>query len=135
MVITSTMKTWLPTDRKSVVRVETTENERNQQLLEFITIYVLKIERQHTSNQDIITLPMTLIIKIYFNKHPMSWELIYCGLLHPYGSVMKEMCHHQTLDGLPKHCSNKINKSPCTISYTSKTSTYPKEKTVETSNI
>ena len=54
------------------LKVETTVKEIYQQLLEFVTIDVLKIEKQHTSSQYIITLPMTPIIDSSFNKHPMS---------------------------------------------------------------
>ena len=78
---------------------------------------------------------MTPIIKISFNKHPMSYELINLYLLHPYDSVMKAMCHHQNLDGLPKHFPKKINKEPCKICYTEKITTTPKGTTVDTSKI
>ena len=64
----------------------------------------------------------------------MSWELIHRLLLHPYESVMKLMCHNQTLYVLPKHCTNKIQKS-CTIYYTAKMTTISKVTTVDTSNI
>ena len=73
-----------------------------------------------------ITLPMTPIINSSFNKHPMSWDLIHCRLLHPSDSVMKSMCRHQTIYGLPKQCPNKINKATCTICYTAKMTTINK---------
>ena len=55
------------------LKVEITAKERDQQLLEFITIDVLNIEQQHPSSRDIITLLMTLIIISSFNKRPMLW--------------------------------------------------------------
>ena len=103
--------------------------------MDFITIDVHKIEQKHPSSQDIITLPMTPIVNSYFNKHPMTWELIHSFLIHPYDSVMKAMLRHQTLDGLPKHCPNKINKAPCTICYISKIKTFPEVTTFDTSNL
>ena len=66
------------------LKVGTTVKEIYQQLLDFITIYVLKIEQQHPSDQDIITWPMTTIINSYINKHPISWELVHSRLLQPY---------------------------------------------------
>ena len=78
---------------------------------------------------------MNPIINSYFNKHPMSWELIHCRLLHPSDSVMKAMCHHQTLYGFPNNCPKKMHKAPCTIYYTSKITTINKGKTVNTSNL
>ena len=53
---------------------------------------------------------MNPIISSLSNKHPMSWELINHRLLHPSDSVRKEMCCHQTLDGLTKHFPKKIKK-------------------------
>ena len=73
------------------LKVETTVKERNQKLLDLITIDVLNIEQQHTSDQDIITLLMTPIINSYFNKHPISCKIIHCHILHPSYSVMKSM--------------------------------------------
>ena len=55
------------------LKVETKENERDQQLLDLLNIDVLKIEQQHPSSNDIITLPMILIVRSSFNKHPVSW--------------------------------------------------------------
>ena len=78
---------------------------------------------------------MNQIINISFNKHPMSWDISHHCLLHPYNSVMKSMCRHQTLYGLPKHFPKKIHKSPCTICYTSKIRTSNKGTTVENSNL
>ena len=45
------------------LKVEITAKERDQHLLEFITIDVLNIEQQHPSSQDIITLPMNPSIR------------------------------------------------------------------------
>ena len=53
------------------IKVETTSKEREQQHLEFITIYVIKIEQQHPSSQDIITITTDPIINSSFNKHPI----------------------------------------------------------------
>ena len=53
------------------LKVEAPFKERDQQLLEFITIDVLNIEQKYPSSQEIITLPMTPIINVSFNKHPM----------------------------------------------------------------
>ena len=47
--------------------------ERDQQLLHFITIDVIKFEQQKYPYHDIITLPMNPIINISFDKYPMSW--------------------------------------------------------------
>ena len=115
--------------------VETTENEIDQQLLDFITIDILKIKQQHPLIQEIITLPMNPIIISSFKKHPMPWEIIHRCLLHFYDSAVKSMYRHQTLDGLPKHCPNKINKSSCKIFYASKMTVLPKGTTVDTSNL
>ena len=117
------------------LKAETTVKEIDQKLLYFITIDVLNIEQQHPSSMDTITLPMTRIIKSYFNKHSMSLELIHYFLLHPYESIMKLMFFHQMINGLPKHCLNKLNKSPCKICYTAKMTTPPKVTTVDTSNL
>ena len=57
--------------------------------MELITIDLLNIEQQNSSDQYIINKPMTPIINISLNKHPMSWELIYQCLRHPSYSVMK----------------------------------------------
>ena len=78
---------------------------------------------------------MNPIINSSFNKHPISLDIIHRRLRHPSDSVMKTMCHHQTLYGLPKHCPNKIHKSPCTICYTAKITTINKGPTVDTSNL
>ena len=71
---------------------------------------------------------MTRIINISFNKYPMSWELIHRNILRPSDSVMRVMCHHQTLNGLTKHCPRKLNNTPCTICYTEKLQLSPKEQ-------
>ena len=112
-----------------------TVKEIDQQLLDFITINVLKIEQQHYSDQDIITIPMNPIIKSYSSKNPMSWKLIHFLLLHPSYSFMKAMCHHQTRTHLPKNCHKKLNQAPCTICYTEKMKTLPKRTTVDTTNL
>ena len=78
---------------------------------------------------------MNPIINRSLKKDPMSWELIHLRLLHPSEIFTKPMCHNQTLDGLPKHCTNKIQKSPCTICYTVKMTTINKGKIVDTSNL
>ena len=75
---------------------------------------------------------MNTIINSYFKKHPISWELIRCPLLHPYKNVMKVIFRHQTLDGLPKHFPKKISKAPCTICYKAKITTINKITTVDT---
>ena len=84
-------------------KFKTLARERDLELLEFITIDILKLEQQYTSSQDIITLLMNTIINIYFTKHPVSWDIIHHRLLHPYDSVIKAMCHNQTLYGIPKY--------------------------------
>ena len=48
---------------------------------------------------------------------------------------MESVCYYQTLDGLPKNFSKKINKAPCTIYYTSKIKSNSKGKTVYNSNL
>ena len=58
----------------------------------------------------------------------MSWELIHRRLLHPSGSVIKAMCRHQTLDGLPKHCPKKIYKTPCKSDTQQKLQLSPREQ-------
>ena len=78
---------------------------------------------------------MTPIINSYFNKHPISWELIHLRILHLSDRVMKQMCRLQTLTGLPKHCPNKLNQKPCTICYTAKMTYLPKVTTVDTNNL
>ena len=109
-------------------KVETSDKERDQQLLEFIAIDILKLEQKHPSSRDIITLPMNPIIKCSFSKQPTPWEPIHRGLLRPSDSGMKTIFRHQTLYGLPKHCPKKIHKSTCKICYKSKTTTVNKGK-------
>ena len=118
-----------------ILKVGTTVKERYQQLLDFIIIDVLKIEQQHSSSHDIITLPTNQIINSYFNKHLMKWELIHCRLLQPSEIFMKSMCRHQTLNGLPKDRPKKLKKALCPICYTAKMTTLPKRTIVDTSNI
>ena len=81
---------WLQitTDTGNRLKFKTTV-KTDQQLLDFITIDVLKIEQQHYSYWDIITLPMTPIINSSFNEHPISLELIHRRILHPSESVIK----------------------------------------------
>ena len=71
-VITEALR-WVQmnTDTGIKFKVETSAKERDQNLLDFITIDILKLEHQHPSSQDIITLPMNPIINSYFNKQPM----------------------------------------------------------------
>ena len=99
------------------LKVETSDIEIDKQLLDLITIDVLNIEQQNTSSQEIIALPMNPIINSYFNKHPMSSEIIHNRLIQTSNSVMREMCSHQNLNGPAKHCHKKLNQSPCTICY------------------
>ena len=103
--------------------------------MDFITIDVINIKQQHPLYQDTITLFMTPIINSYFNKHPISWEIIHCHILHPSESVMKAMWRLQTPTGLPKHCPNKLNQSPCTICYKANMTNLPKVTTVDTNNL
>ena len=79
----------MTTDTGIKSKVETSSKEKDQQLLDFITIDAINIEQQHPSDQGIITLTMTPIINSYLNKHPMTWELVNLSLLNPSGSVMK----------------------------------------------
>ena len=116
-------------------KVETSSKERDQRLVEFITIDILKLEHQNLSSEDNINIPMNPTINSSFNKHPVSWEIIHCRLLHSYDSVMKAMCCPQTQDGLPKNCPKKIHKVPFTICYTQKMTNINKVKIVETSNL
>ena len=108
------------TDIGIKLKVVTTVKDRYQQLLDFITIDVLKIEQHHLPIQYIITLTMTTIINGSFNKQPMSSELIHHRLINHSESFIKAMCHHQTLYGLPNNCPNKINKAQYKICYTEK---------------
>ena len=90
---------WLQitTDTGKKLKVVATFNERYQQVLELIIIDSLNIGQQYSSYHHIITLPMTLIINISFNKHSISLEPIHRNLIHPSYSVMKSMCRHQNL--------------------------------------
>ena len=116
-------------------KVETSAKERDQQLLDFITIDILKLEPQHTSSQEIITLPMNKTINIYLNKYPVLWKIINFRLLQPSDSFMKSMCRHQNLDGLQKHFPKKIHKSTCTICYTAKNIIINKGTTFDTNKL
>ena len=82
----------MTTDTGIKFKFETPFKERDKQLLDFISIGILKLEQQHTSSQDIINIFMNLIIYSYFKKQPMSWELIHLRIIHPSDSVMKSMC-------------------------------------------
>ena len=70
-------------------KVEASDKERDQKLLESITIDILKLEQKNSSSQYITNLTINPTINSYFNKHPISWELIHPRLFHPSGSVMK----------------------------------------------
>ena len=52
-------------------KVETSAKERDQNILYFITIDILKLEQKHPSSWDIINLSINTIINSSFNKHPM----------------------------------------------------------------
>ena len=73
-VITEALR-WvkMTTDTEIKFKVETSAKERDQKILDFITIDVLKIEQKNPSIQDITTIPMNTIIKSSFKKHPISW--------------------------------------------------------------
>ena len=103
--------------------------------MDFVTIDILNIEQQSLSVQDFITLSMTPIINISFNKYTISWELIYRHIFHPHDSVMKAMLCYQTLTGLPKHYPKKLNQAPCTICYTGNMTNFSKGTTVDTTNL
>ena len=62
----------ITTDAWIKLKVETIIKERDQRLLDFITIYVINIEQQHPSSQYITTLTITPIINRSLNKHPNS---------------------------------------------------------------
>ena len=61
----------IATDTGKNLKFETAFKERYQQLLDFIAIDVVKIQQQHRSSQDIITIIMNTIINSSFTKHPM----------------------------------------------------------------
>ena len=67
----------MTTDTDKKLKVETSAKERDQNLLNFIAIDIIKLEQKHPSSKDIITLPMNKIINSSVKKHPMSWELIH----------------------------------------------------------
>ena len=48
---------------------------------------------------------------------------------------MKEIYHHHTLTGIPKHYPKKINEELCTVCFTEKITISPKGATVYTTNI
>ena len=52
----------MTTDTGIKFKVETSAREKDQQLLDFITIGILKLEQQYASSQGTITLPMDPII-------------------------------------------------------------------------
>ena len=62
----------MTTDTCIKFKVETSTKERDQQLLDFITIDILKLEQQHNSSEEIINLSVNPIINSSFKKHPMS---------------------------------------------------------------
>ena len=78
---------------------------------------------------------MDPIINSSFNKYPMSWKLIHFHLLHPSYSVMKAMCCHQTLIGLPQQPPKKITEAPFTVCYTKNMKTLPKGTAVNITTI
>ena len=82
---------WLQinTDTGNKLKAETIAQERDKQLLHFVTIDVLTVEQQHYPDQDIINITMNPIINSYLNNQPISWKLIYRRLLHPSESVTK----------------------------------------------
>ena len=77
---------------------------------------------------------MTPIINVYFNKHSISWELVNSSLLYISDSVLKAMWRHRTLTSILKQFPKKINRAPCRICYTKKT-TFPKGTTIDTTNL
>ena len=100
----------MTTDTEIEFKVETSAKERDQQLLDFITIDVLKIENKHSSSQYIIPLPTTPITNSSFKKHPMSWELIHLRIIHPSDSFTKEICCQITMYNLLHIKITAINK-------------------------
>ena len=107
----------IKTDTEKKINIETESKERDKKLLYFITMNIIKVEEKEYTENDIITFPMDTIINSSFNINHMLWEIIHCRLLHPSESVMKEMCHHQTLTGIPKHFPKNINEAPCTVHF------------------
>ena len=61
----------MTTDTGMKFKVETPYKERYQQLLEFITVDILKLEDQHPSSQETTTIPMNTIINSSFKKYLM----------------------------------------------------------------
>ena len=57
------------TDIGNKPKVETKAKEKDQKLLDFIKIEIIRIEQQKIPYQGIITLPTNTIINSYFNKH------------------------------------------------------------------
>ena len=57
----------ITTDTGREIKVETEAKQIYQKILDFITNEIVKVE------QEIINLPMDIIINISFNKHYMSW--------------------------------------------------------------
>ena len=94
----------------------------------------LKLKKK-SQEQDMVTLSMTPIINISFNKNTMSRELINQRILHTPNSVIKEMFCHKILTGLPKKIPKKINQAPFTICYTANMTIPPKVTTVDTTNL
>ena len=81
----------MTTDTGIKFKVEASDKERDQQLLDFITIDILRLEQQKLSGQYIMTLPMNLTINSSFKKHPMSWDIIHCRLIQLSDIVIKSM--------------------------------------------
>ena len=78
---------------------------------------------------------MNPIINSSFNKKSINGSSLNATSLTFLTIVMKEMCRHQTVDDIPKHCPNKIHKLPCKICYTAKMTTINKVTLVDTSKI
>ena len=89
------IRSQMTTDTGIKLKVETSSKERDQLLLYFINIDIIKLKHKYPSSQDIITLPTNPVINIYFSEHPISWELIRCSILHTSDSVMKAMWRHK----------------------------------------
>ena len=65
------------------LNIETDTQHRYQQLIDFILIGSMQVDKKLSSEQNIINISMDTIINISFNKTPMTWRLIYHHLLCP----------------------------------------------------
>ena len=83
------MKKWIQftTDLIKNSKLKNTHH-RYQLLLYFIPIEILQVDKQPSSEQNIINLSMSITINIPFNETPMTWDLIHGLLLHTSYSVM-----------------------------------------------